>query len=139
VSADDRPGIPLLGVEPYLEGSYRKHNCSTGWLPPRPRSTPQAFSHFTYCASAGRMMVVDVQGVDDRYTDPVVLTADGLGFGLGNVGRRGMDAFFASHRCNGICRRLGLPPRVPSQRPSSERPSSERPSASTPTSTRSAP
>jgi hypothetical protein len=82
------------------------------------------------------MMVVDVQGVDDRYTDPVVLTADGRGYGLGNVGRRGMEAFFRSHRCNGICRRLGLKP--PTEMLTPKR-GSERMSESTPTSARSVP
>ena len=32
----------------------------------------QAFSHFTYQHTQGRMIVVDIQGVDDTYTDPQI-------------------------------------------------------------------
>ena len=41
------------------------------------RNTPQAFSHFTYEASCQSMLVVDVQGVGDVYTDPQIHTIDG--------------------------------------------------------------
>ena len=101
---------PLLLCESYLEGVYQKHNCASGWVPEMARQTPQAFSHFTYCVTRGSMMVVDLQGVGDVYTDPVVLTRDGEGFGMGNIGRKGMDNFFASHRCNNVCIQLGLTP-----------------------------
>ena len=37
------------------------------------RCTPQAFSHFTAEQSRGELIVVDIQGVDDLYTDPQVL------------------------------------------------------------------
>ena len=108
-----RPNVvkrqPLF-CEPYLDGLYQKHNCASGWLPQRARHTPQAFSHFTFCATKGQMLIVDLQGVGDMYTDPVVLTRDGHGFGLGNIGQKGMDDFFASHRCNHVCIQLGLHP-----------------------------
>ena len=46
----------------------------------------------------------------DRYTDPQVHSShDGVGFGKGNMGERGVDRFLASHRCNAICRYLKLP------------------------------
>jgi elongation factor 2 kinase len=35
--------------------------------------TPQAFSAFSFFASGGNIMVVDIQGVGDLYTDPQVL------------------------------------------------------------------
>jgi hypothetical protein len=41
------------------------------------RNTPQAFSHFTYEASSHSLLVCDVQGVGDMYTDPQVHTMDG--------------------------------------------------------------
>lgn len=68
----DRPGQPLCNVEPYLSGSYQKHNNNCGYVSEADRNTPQAFSHFTYEASDKQLIVVDIQGVSDIYTDPQV-------------------------------------------------------------------
>ena len=42
------------------------------------RNTPQAFSHFTYEYSNHTLLICDVQGVGDMYTDPQVHTIDGI-------------------------------------------------------------
>ncbi|KAG6952657.1 hypothetical protein JG687_00012870, partial [Phytophthora cactorum] len=68
----------------------------------------QAFSHFSFVASDFRLMIVDIQGVADSYTDPQIHSADGRGFGVGNLGTFGMEKFLESHRCNEVCRWLGL-------------------------------
>jgi hypothetical protein len=76
--------IPFLIAPPLApKRSYIKHNNNAGFVggadmdpgsaanatpdqpPPFIRATPQAFSHFTFCHTKGRMMVVDIQGVDD--------------------------------------------------------------------------
>jgi len=81
----DRPGAPYYAVERFIDGKYVKYNSNAefvndginedgtalsddgaGYL----RSTPQAFSHFTYQESGKRSMVVDMQGVGDLLTDP---------------------------------------------------------------------
>ena len=36
------------------------------------RNTPQAYSHFTYEKSQRRLVVCDIQGVEDLFTDPQV-------------------------------------------------------------------
>jgi TPR repeat protein len=65
-------------------------------------------------------MVVDVQGVQDLYTDPQIHSTDLL-YGDGDLGRRGMGLFFHSHRCNDLCsllelKRFELPSEFPNGR-----------------------
>lgn len=91
---------------------------------------PQAFSHFTIAYSErplsqfvgpdgtrGRCLVCDLQGCFDKrqntflLSDPVIHSDLGQAhlFGATDMGRRGIDAFLRSHRCNDVCRLLKLP------------------------------
>ncbi|RHY66351.1 hypothetical protein DYB30_002931 [Aphanomyces astaci] len=99
----------VCSVEEYLPGAYVKYSNNNGYVGTatsstveRERNTPQAFSHFTFVSSDYRLMVVDIQGVNDSYTDPQIHTADGRGFGIGNLGTRGMETFLQSHRWLGL-------------------------------------
>ncbi|KAL0215170.1 hypothetical protein P9112_007354 [Eukaryota sp. TZLM1-RC] len=106
----DRPGRPLCNVESYAEGVFRKHNNNYGFVDKQcNRSTPQAFSHFTYHASNNELLVVDIQGVENIFTDPQIHSVAGNDFGLGNLGKNGMKRFLESHQCNEICQYLELP------------------------------
>ncbi|KAL0228126.1 hypothetical protein RCL1_004269 [Eukaryota sp. TZLM3-RCL] len=105
----DRPGRPLCCCEPFTEGIFTKHNNNYGYVSPEMRSTPQAFSHFSLVCTNEELMVVDIQGVGDIYTDPQIHSSNGKDFGLGNLGRPGIDKFLSTHNCNEVCKLLKLP------------------------------
>ena len=99
------PCVPWLCV-----GVAAFRNNNFGFVSEDERNTPQAFSHFTYESSNHTLLICDIQGVSDSYTDPQLHSVDSEGFGgKGNLGQRGIDRFLATHRCNAICRYLKLP------------------------------
>jgi myosin-heavy-chain kinase len=98
----------IYGLEPFIEGEFKKMNSNFGVVL-TDRNTPQAFSHFTYEHSSHNLLVIDIQGVNDQYTDPQIHTKDGKGYGLGNMGHRGIERFLKTHVCNPICLQLNLP------------------------------
>jgi len=97
----------LYNTEPYLRGEYLKHNDNSGHVDTQ-ELLPQAFSHFSYEASNQTLIVVDIQGVGNYYTDPQIHSFNGEGFGLGNLGQSGIRKFLQSHKCNRLCKALGL-------------------------------
>lgn len=105
----DRSPPVLCNMEPLLVGEFKKNNSNFGAVL-NTRSTPQAFSHFTYEQSNKGLIIVDIQGVEDHYTDPQIHTADGKGYGLGNLGKNGIQRFLSTHKCNAVCALLALGP-----------------------------
>ena len=71
------------------------------------RATPHCFSR-SYAASGGKLIVVDIQGVDDIFTDPQIHTRRGDDFGDGNLGISGMALFFSTSRYDALCKALRL-------------------------------
>lgn len=115
----------MFVMEPKLTGTFTKYNNNFGDVYEkdtaceRTRSqlnrrtdaffAAEAFSHFTLVDSGGTMLVCDLQGVNDFFTDPQIHTDGGLGFGMGNMGRQGIEKWMARHKCNTLCRVLHLP------------------------------
>jgi hypothetical protein len=111
-----------LHIEPFIEGAleeFTKYNSNTfdaSLLLSDRHADPiaEAYSHFTWAASAGQLVVSDVQGVRNgstlMVTDPQIHTSgpsDAFGAGNGQS-EENVRAFFASHECRGICSKLGL-------------------------------
>lgn len=97
----ERAEKPFYAFETFISGNYHKWNTNSGWLDPSSRHTPQAFSFFSYRYTNGSYMVVDIQGIDNLYTDPQVHSAtdDDDNFGEGNLGVRGMALFLGTFKC----------------------------------------
>jgi len=111
-----------LHVEPYIEGAleeFSKFNSNTfnsELLLSDRHADPiaEAYSHFSWAASSGKLVVSDVQGVRNgstlMVTDPQIHTSgpsDAFGAGNGQS-EENIRAFFASHECRGICSALQL-------------------------------
>jgi len=112
-------------VEPFMEGEFKKFSNNWDWTD-NSRATPHAFSHFTLQKSKETLVVVDMQGVGDVYTDPQIHTNPTFWhqfigffrkekanmstkeFGLGNGGEDGIKKFKEAHICSPLCESLGL-------------------------------
>eukprot|EP00457_Paulinella_chromatophora_P002415 gb/GEZN01002420.1/.p1 GENE.gb/GEZN01002420.1/~~gb/GEZN01002420.1/.p1 ORF type:complete len:691 (+),score=61.79 gb/GEZN01002420.1/:91-2073(+) len=98
---------------------------SSDFLPPDLSEYPQAFSHFTYVMSKHEVLVCDLQGVlnDSNHPPLFELTDPAIHcrihdhshrshrgrYGRTDRGKKGMHRFFQSHKCNAVCKLLGLP------------------------------
>jgi hypothetical protein len=83
---------------------------------PTANDVPQAFSHWTSEKTGGKHLVCDLQGVfeseKNQYSmsDPVIHSEWKGTYGRTDRGLEGIKAFFKSHKCNALCRKLGLSP-----------------------------
>ena len=100
-------------VEAYLEGEYMKWNNNFDYVNEEDKTSLQAFSHFTYMKTNGKLLICDIQGVKDKnqysLTDPAIHSDTPGKYGETDLGLiEGMKAFFKKHKCEGYCSKLGL-------------------------------
>eukprot|EP00419_Tripos_fusus_P004871 CAMPEP_0172688320 /NCGR_PEP_ID=MMETSP1074-20121228/22337_1 /TAXON_ID=2916 /ORGANISM="Ceratium fusus, Strain PA161109" /LENGTH=659 /DNA_ID=CAMNT_0013507945 /DNA_START=22 /DNA_END=1998 /DNA_ORIENTATION=- len=103
-------------AEPFMPGAFLKYNSNAGYVgeDAMPHfELVQSFTHFTFAASGGKLMIADLQGVAKEdsvlLTDPQVLSLDGS-FGPGDLRLQGIGMCLKAHRCGPTCRKLGLEP-----------------------------
>jgi hypothetical protein len=104
-------------VEPLIR-YFTKYTSNNGWVANENEEgwavlAMEAFSHYTYHKSGGQMIVCDLQG---RYrfnqyskgksrfelTDPAICSRS-RSYGPTDLGEKGIETFFANHRCNRFC------------------------------------
>ena len=123
-------GFRYLSAEPFMQGKFTKFNGNNGYIF-NPRNQPalscekdgrksialyndlaQAFSHWTYqytLACREHVLVCDIQGDGCTYTDPTICSGKREScYGKSNMGVKGFENFFRTHKCNDICRKLKL-------------------------------
>ena len=117
------PGRPRELFERIVqEGDWSKRKLTTEFIPDE--DFMQAFSHFSFVQSRGRLIVVDLQGSlsvcpkvgtkEFVLTDPAIHKRKkskflkNWKFGRTDRGDRGIKDFFATHVCNDACRLFGL-------------------------------
>ena len=89
---------------------FQKFNSNTGWSSEDGTEWPaimQAVTHFSYHFTGGDMVLCDLQGGFTEegvvITDPAISSND-CRFGNTDLGRKGMEAVMARHRCTRFCR-----------------------------------
>jgi hypothetical protein len=100
-----------LAVENELAGQYAKYNNNDGYVNESECiecRVAQAFSHFSFEKSRRQEIVVDIQGSGCTYTDPQLHSVDEA-YGRADRGEHGFARFFKTHKCNFLCKELGLP------------------------------
>jgi len=105
---------PATNAAAIAEEAAEARARAAAGLPPLenwdPTATAQAFSHFSFAHSGSSVLICDIQGVANQFTDPQIHTLSGKGFGLGNLGQTGIRAFMLRHQCTELCRACGLAP-----------------------------
>jgi hypothetical protein len=107
-------GIRYL-AEPLIR-NFRKFTSNSGWISLDGLWTTElleAFTHYTYHKTNGRLIVCDLQG---RYrhtrhckkksrfelSDPAICSR-GRNYGVTDLSEKGIESFFANHSCNRFC------------------------------------
>ena len=125
-------------VENFLKGKFVKYNGNNGFLNKDADENAsnislncgvalftdflQAFSHWTYVRTDQKLILCDLQGVLNQegrrprfqLTDPVICSNKRKSkirrpYGRTDLGLRGIRSFTKNHKCNIVCRCLGLP------------------------------
>jgi hypothetical protein len=102
-------------MERYHSGEFVKFNSNGGYVDAN-HELAQAFSHFTWHATDGQMMVLDLQGwcnadrTNYQLTDPAIQTKNRKLLETDtNIGSEAMENFLKVHVCGPSCASLRVP------------------------------
>lgn len=121
---NSKGGFRYVQVERLIEGKFEKFNNNGGQIPTSAYTSEEgkfanAFAHYTYEQSKQDLMILDIQGVGTKWTDPQVISKEKK-YGNADLGKKAMDNFFKFHKCGDICsllklqdRSIGIPTRMP--------------------------
>ena len=98
---------------PSYQANFRKWSNNWGYVNEEYFSSLlDAFSHWTYVITEEYLIVVDLQGIEEKdqfiLTDPSIHCIEPK-FGRTNIGETGIKQFFKTHRCGSVCEAMKLP------------------------------
>lgn len=96
-------------IEDRIEGSFRHFILVDGTLEDDCPPILNAFLHFTYNQSVGKLVMCDFQGAEEEnrilhLTVPTIHSIEGS-FGPKDRGVDGINEVFSNHKCNGLCQK----------------------------------
>lgn len=109
----------FYNMEDDLQGDWKRFNNNAGQIGEF-AATLEAFSHWSWERSRGLLMVTDLQGTSTGggriwdqteylLSDPAIHCQQDVNrFTRTNLGAEGLQHFFNTHKCNDICKHLGL-------------------------------
>ena len=100
-------------IEELLEGKFVKYNNNFEYVSNEEsleNKIAQCFSHWSFIYSKEKYLIHDLQGVGLVFTDVQVTTLENnfKMFGTGNLSLQGIFGFLNMHKCNELCKILGL-------------------------------
>ena len=107
----------VVTVEKFIEGDFIKYVNNTGERCVDDNliaDKAEAFCHYSYEKSEGKLMVVDIQGSNYILYDPEIASKEAYDekgnhlFCSVNLSGKAIDGFFKSHNCNKFCKLLKL-------------------------------
>ncbi len=115
ITGEDYSSFKSVLVEPFIR-DFCKYTSNNGYINRKhkhvQRLVLEAFSHFTYHLSSGTLLVCDLQGhrrkaingKTSRFelTD-LAICSRSAAYGPTDLGEKGIDSFFANHKCNKFC------------------------------------
>ncbi|XQJ31930.1 hypothetical protein NXY56_008055 [Leishmania guyanensis] len=111
-------GDVMFLVEPEFQPLTPQHASNTGDMAKDAegfddlmlRQVVDAFSHFTLHKSGNYLLVCHLKCEHGLLKEPNINTSNGCGFGTLNGGQVGIDAWARMHKCNDVCKFLGMEP-----------------------------